>query len=353
MSDPSVQLLANAINGDTGDALLWIVDESLPEETLALVHARPGLRAITNRVDIHDRLQARGIDTELSDFLFSGWQPDSLDSVYFRVGKEKAIVHHVINRAAQLLRVGGELCLIGGKNEGIKTYLKKAGALLGGSAEQYRAAKAVTLGRIRRGQALGQALDDRNYPQMIELSATTPRQQAISLASKPGVYGWNKVDEGSQALVEVLASVLPALQQAPKTVLDLGCGYGYLSVMASTLLPARYLATDNNCAATAMCEENFSRFGVCGEVLLADCASGIDTTVELVLCNPPFHQGFSVEAGLTERFLQAAHRLLGRGGRALFVVNSFIPLERLARGRYAEVEVLANSGRFKVVQLRP
>lgn len=351
MNDPAAQLLATSINAGAANASLWVVDENLADDTLRLVQASQQLRAITNRIDIRDRLRASGIDTELSDFLFSDCQPASLERVYFRVGKEKAIVHHVLNRCADLLRVGGELHLIGGKNEGIKTYLKKAGVLLGGEVEQTRAAKAVLLGRIRRGQATGDPLDDRHYQQAIELQAITPQGEAISLASKPGVYGWNKIDEGSQVLVDTLPAALQALQQPPQTVLDLGCGYGYLAVMASTLLPARFIATDNNCAATAMCRANFASVGVRGEVVLADCAGGIDTPVELVLCNPPFHRGFTVQSGLTERFLAAARRQLRRGGQAIFVVNSFIPLERLARAHFADVEVLVNTGSFKVIRL--
>jgi 16S rRNA (guanine1207-N2)-methyltransferase len=51
------------------------------------------------------------------------------------------------------------------------------------------------------------------------------------------------------------------------------------------------------------------------------------------------------------RFLQASKRLLTTAGQALFVVNTFIPLEHKAKPHFAQVNVLANNGLFKLVAL--
>jgi 16S rRNA (guanine1207-N2)-methyltransferase len=54
---------------------------------------------------------------------------------------------------------------------------------------------------------------------------------------------------------------------------------------------------------------------------------------------------------LTDRFIGAAHRLLRPGGRALFVVNEFIPVERKASLLFKDVRLLSKSEGFKVVSL--
>jgi 16S rRNA (guanine1207-N2)-methyltransferase len=51
------------------------------------------------------------------------------------------------------------------------------------------------------------------------------------------------------------------------------------------------------------------------------------------------------------KFLSAAKRLLANTGQALFVVNNFIPLEHKAKDYFRYIEVLANSGSFKLVAL--
>ena len=134
-------------------------------------------------------------------------------------------------------------------------------------------------------------------------------------------------------------------------MLDLGCGYGFLSVNAHQKGVDSILATDNNAAAVIACQQNFDRLGIKGAVVADDCAANQDERFDLVLCNPPFHQGFSVEGELTDRFLARAARLTARNGMALFVTNMFIPLERKAKGVFAGVDTFADNGSFKLVRL--
>ena len=354
MNDPAFELLVSAINSDNRESLVWVVDENLSAEMCRRVAARPQLRALTNRVDIRDRLVEQGIAVELSDFVFETVEPDRCDAIYFRVSKEKAIVHHIVNRAADYLKTGAELVLAGCKNEGIKTYADKATRYLGTCVDRQRGRKTAELYRIARGATTGPPLDDRDYRQTLDVA-----EGELLFLSKPGLYGWNKIDKGSQLLVATLPQLLQGLARAPLQVVDLGCGYGYLSVMSNRLIEsqrsmeAQFIATDNNAAAVDMCRQNFARHGVVGEVILADCGGGVAAgAADLVLCNPPFHQGFAVEGDLTDRFLRRARELLKPAGCALFVVNSFIPLEKKAQAYFANVEILVNSGSFKVALLR-
>jgi 16S rRNA (guanine1207-N2)-methyltransferase len=76
----------------------------------------------------------------------------------------------------------------------------------------------------------------------------------------------------------------------------------------------------------------------------------------LILCNPPFHQGFSVESALTDKFLNSTQRLLAKKGTAYFVVNAFIPLESKAERVFAKhpsatIAVVANNKQFKVIRI--
>ena len=89
------------------------------------------------------------------------------------------------------------------------------------------------------------------------------------------------------------------------------------------------------------------------EVRAADCGGGIDERFDLVLCNPPFHQGFGVERDLSERFVAAARRLTANDGMALFVTNAFIPIERIARAHFRDVNRVVENGRFKLVGMVP
>lgn len=343
MSDSASQWLLEQIRANSGLASLWCLDEHAQSDDLPI---DPTLNVITNRWDQAARARHAGLNTQFSDFDFSPWADASLDRVFYRVSKEKPVVHHVINEAGRILKPGGELVLCGHKAEGAKTYIEKASAYLGQPQKAKKISQHYTA-RLRRAERLSQPLDDSDY--------TTPRriftENDIAFFSKPGLFGWQKRDKGSALLWEVAA---PRLQCSGATsLLDLGCGYGYLALMTHWLPLQRRVLTDNNAAALAMAAYNVEHNGISAEVIGADCGDSIMDTFDAVLCNPPFHQGFSVSGDLTDRFLGSARSHLTSAGRAWFVVNRFIPLEQKARGVFAHADVLADRDGFKVVELRP
>jgi 16S rRNA (guanine1207-N2)-methyltransferase len=344
MSDGAFELLLPQLQAGT-DNLLWLVDENIAAAEACRVQPRQGLTVMCNRYDIAETLRQRGFAVELGDFDLGRFTAQYFDRICYRVSKEKALVHHLINCAGQWLKAGGQLSISGFKNDGIKTYADKAQAYLGELAEKQRGNKTAMLFSLAATD-LAQPLDDQAYsqPRLLELSG-------LSFYSKPGVFGWNKVDKGSAFLIEHLPALLNSDQCSPARVLDLGCGYGYLTMQAAKLLPARFTATDNNHAAVELCRQNLDLHGIEGEVVLDNCAANITGQFDLILCNPPFHQGFDVEGELTERFLNTARRLLAAQGQALFVVNAFIPLERKASGLFRQVKTLANNRSFKLVLL--
>jgi len=329
---------------------VWVADESDSARDFP-----PGFRfddptlIVTNRIDVYRSHIQQERHVELSDFSFDQVAEGEVDAIYYRVSKEKAVVHHVINCSARLLREGGSLYLTGEKGDGTKTYFEKAKQLLGARRATWKKAKhGVYCGHLTRSTTEPVApLDTQDYPELRPIADL----EGIRFDSKPGIFGWNKIDQGSALLIEQLPRFIEQ-GQPPTTLLDLGCGYGYLAVMAGRQLEIAITATDNNAAATAACERNMQINGIRGQVLLDDCGSDIDTRFDLILCNPPFHRGFSTHSELTQRFLENTQRLLAPGGAALFVVSRFIPLETMAVPYFTQVERCGADGSFKIVSLR-
>lgn len=339
--DAATQLLLNHLHTVKGPTL-WLADEQIDRWSITAAPARSNLFALSNRCDVAAALNARGIAATLSDFDLSATPP--VAHALFRVAKEKALVHHVINAALEKLPPGGTLMLSGYKGDGIKTYIEKAATRAQGEVQIERDSGAL-LGIITRGAELGAPLNDMDYAQ--------PRQIALSdeftVWTKPGVFGWQKIDAGSAFLCEHLTQVWP---QAPQHVLDLGCGYGYLTVRAAAQWPtAHFIATDNNIAATQICARNLQERKIMGRVECSDVGDTLHAKFDAILCNPPFHQGFAHERALTEKFLRQTQRLLQRGGRALLVVNQFIGLEKIAEPLFKRVDVIASNKSFKLVVL--
>lgn len=342
--DAALALLLPFIRAQQRPAL-WVLDEH--GAGIGLNAPVAAVSVVSNRFEVAAALQQADWQAQFSDYDFTPWPAGSLDAVFFRLAKEKPVVHHLINAAAERLAPGGRLLLSGGKQQGIKTYAQQAAKRLGGTLDFKKMGKEY-LAIITRGVTLGLPLDDRDYPRLRPAVA----DDGLEFYSKPGLYGWDKVDEGSALLVEHLGEFVSG--PVPRTVFDLGCGYGYLSVHAwRRFTPQRILACDNNAAALLAAARNFEAHDITGAVVAADCAEGIKETFDLVLCNPPFHQGFGVERDLTERFVVAARRLTASGGVAAFVTNSFIAIERLACEHFRVVETIVDTGRFKLVRMGP
>jgi 16S rRNA (guanine1207-N2)-methyltransferase len=96
------------------------------------------------------------------------------------------------------------------------------------------------------------------------------------------------------------------------------------------------IATDCAAAAIASTHATAAANGVDPriEVRREDAAAGVpDASVDLVLCNPPFHDGGPVSTDATHRMFAAAARVLRPGGELWCVWNSHLryrpALERL------------------------
>ncbi|MFZ5653893.1 MAG: methyltransferase [Pseudomonadota bacterium] len=341
--------MAAEVLGEVGEALcaaggrgLLVADENCPAELLAALPA--GARVLTNRWDLHRAALARGHRSVFSDFELPA--AGDLDLVAAPVAKERAVVHHLINRAALALAPGGRLLLWGGKQTGIKTCGQAAAAALGGATGLRKLGRDY-LSLTGRGTAPLQPLADDDYTGLRPLA-----EPGFGLLfTKPGLFGWDRIDAGSA----LLAARLPALFArlgTPGRVLDLGCGYGLLAVAAHAAGAGDITATDNCAAALAACARNFAARAIAGRVEPSDCAAEIAARFDLVLCNPPHHRGFAADQQLTARFFRAAAAHLEPGGVAVFVAHRTVPAARLAAAAFGRCELLAGDDRFRVYLLQ-
>ena len=348
MGDQSVELLIQQLPQLSGKCLI-VADENWASAAWFSV-ARAGncqRTLISNRFEIAASAEQAGIETCFNDFDFSALEPASFDYLLFRVSKERPVSHHIINWALKLLTPQGKLLLSGEKSDGLKSYADQACKLFGDRSKPQKNGN-YYLATITRHSVGNKLLDDKDYSTLRPIKSS----EEMPLQSKPGIFGWNKIDQGSAFLIQHLPAFLQSFgENPPLSLLDLGCGYGYLSCAASQYGFQQLTATDNNAAALNACRENFAALDIDGEVIAGDAGSQINERFDAIICNPPFHQGFNIDSALTEKFLSASKRLLARSGKALFVVNNFIALEKKAQDYFANVEEVARSGSFKLIKV--
>jgi len=331
-----------------GGALL-VADENLGDVSFSALPKTTVV--VSNRLEVARAAQQAGLVGHFSDFDFQVLAPGSMRRICYRIAKEKPITHHVINQARTLLADGGELTLVGGQQEGIRTYADKAAAYFGGISETRKHGLWYVARIIKVAYGVSAPLDDSDYTALRPIASRGDKY----IYSKPGLFGWDKIDRGSALLAETLTDLSSAVRGSwPSAhLLDLGCGYGYLALVAAEQGVPQVTATDNCAAALLACRRNIAEFAVNAEIVAADCADSIAQRFEAIVCNPPFHRGFACDLGLTARFVAAAARLLAPKGWALFVVQRGVPLEKLAAQCSLQAESIRHDGGFEVFLLSP
>lgn len=340
----------------TAAHFLWVIDEGYnfePKDFDTLISASTTVQItiLTNRFDLKLTSYASRysqVHLHFSDFDFTKLHGQIFNGVFYRVSKEKPVVHHVLNNAAAILHPSATLLVAGRKNEGTKTYLDKLGKQLGLNVKTQKEGELYFgIANVSSPVKPTTSLDSSDYNLLRDVATCCE----LTVKSKPGVYGWKKFDVGTQRLITLLQQRYNNLQA--HSVLDLGCGSGYLSVAVKALKCSQLVATDNNAAAVLATQYNLSENGLMDntQVIADDCAQSIQGVFDLVVCNPPFHKGFETSRELSDLFLKNTARKLSKTGEALFVVNSFIPLEKLAAPYFKQIEKVQNDKSFKIVRL--
>ena len=166
--------------------------------------------------------------------------------------------------------------------------------------------------------------------------------EALQLWSQPGVFSWDRLDEGTSRLL----AVLPPLAGRGA---DLGCGLGVLSLAvlrnpAITELTA--IDIDRRAVEAARRNVTDERARIVHGDVRQTALSGLD----FVVMNPPFHAGGREDRDLGAGFIAAAARGLKRGGRCLLVANIALPYEAPLGSAFRQVRVIDRSGGYKVLE---
>lgn len=340
-------LCSTATDASAPARTLWVMDENPAIDGLLKLNGSTSIDVVSNRYDTREQMAKLRINTFLSDFDFTGL--GLYEQIVYRISKEKMLTHHVINEALRHLTAAGNLYVIGEKTDGIKSITKQAAELYQSDVTARKFGNAYLAQFSRPSDAI---LDSKRLPTAGYTDLRLISHPLLNFYSKPGVFGWEKVDKGSQLLVSCLPPVIQYMKGV-ESVLDLGCGWGYLMLATQAIPIDVRVATDNNVAAVDAANRNFTDAGMNVQCVVDDCGSQIRQRFDLILCNPPFHQGFQVSDTMTEKFLKSASRLSRRSTRAIFVVNQFIPLQKLAESYFKESRLLASAHGFNVFELRP
>lgn len=132
--------------------------------------------------------------------------------------------------------------------------------------------------------------------------------QNLTVQSMPGVFSPRSLDPGTREMLPFIAA------EPGQRFLDLGCGAGVVSLVASQVWGCQVTAVDVSARALRLTRLN----APAAEVIASDGFSALHgRQFDLIASNPPYHTDFAVAKG----FIEGAHRHLAPGGWLYLVVK--------------------------------
>lgn len=242
-----------------------------------------------------------------------------------------------------LLRPGGTVYVVGAKNKGIDALGSELERIFGNA----------TLVGYKRGQRLYAATRSADFtppapPAELD-HAVEVRGQTLILRERPGVFARGLLDAATAMLADTM------LIREADSVLDLGCGSGILGMVAARLSDVgEVFMTDADIEAIELARINIERNGIANAKAIAgDGAFPVRyRQFDVIVTNPPFHQGRTQDTSLVNRFIDHAATVLRSDGIFYLVANRFLKYEPKLGEYFREVREAAGDGKYKVLEMR-
>ncbi|EKA6435410.1 16S rRNA (guanine(1207)-N(2))-methyltransferase RsmC [Salmonella enterica] len=165
----------------------------------------------------------------------------------------------------------------------------------------------------------------------------------LTIKTLPGVFSRDGLDVGSQLLLSTLTP------HTKGKVLDVGCGAGVLSAALASHSPkVRLTLCDVSAPAVEASRATLAANGLEGEVFVSNVFSEVKGRFDMIISNPPFHDGMQTSLDAAQTLIRGAVRHLNSGGELRIVANAFLPYPKILDETFGFHEVIAQTGRFKV-----
>ena len=242
---------------------------------------------------------------------------------------------------------GGQVYLLGANDSGIKSLITDAGALFA-SPHTLSYKGGHRIGSAYKAQSgTGYPAQWGDIPTQMQTRVIETPLGPLAIGTMPGVFSWQALDEGTNFLLqqETLQTFAGGVD-----ILDMGCGTGVIGCVLGRRAAAVHLVDVSLLA--VMCARETIRLNDLSNArpYPSDLYSEVgDARFDLIVSNPPFHQGFAQTQDITRQLIAQASDYLKSGGRLVIVANVFLPYESLLQEHLAEMQTLARNNRYKVL----
>ncbi|ELR65198.1 23S rRNA (guanine-N-2-) -methyltransferase rlmG [Photobacterium marinum] len=170
----------------------------------------------------------------------------------------------------------------------------------------------------------------------------------MTITNHANVFSSDSLDIGARLLLEHIPQ-----NDHLKDIIDLGCGNGVIGLKAARLNPqAKITCVDESYMAVSSCQANAELNLETPEQITAKVNNCLDQfpakSVDLVLCNPPFHQQTAITDHIAWQMFCDSKQVLRSKGQLIVIGNRHLGYDGKLKRLFGNVSVIAQNNKFVV-----
>lgn len=260
------------------------------------------------------------------------------DVIVIKMPKTMALLEHQLATVKAI--ASADATIIAG---GMVKYLEKNHFAL---FERYLGPVSTSLAKKKARLLFVEQLSDQHYPSPYPSSFNVP-ELGIELSNHANLFSRTRLDQGTRLYLQHL-SQLPRATSA----IDMGCGNGVMGLALKRSLPEleTLLFVDESFMALASSRDNYLRMvgSLQGAGFVA--SNGFhqleSPPVDLVVCNPPFHQANTIGDYIAWDMFKQSRQFLNPQGRLVVVGNRHLNYHQKIKRLYGNIELLGSNSKF-------
>ena len=268
------------------------------------------------------------------------WPTQPVDLVLIKIPKTLALLEDQLIRL-QLILTTTTIIIAAGMVKAMPSSVWKL-------MERYLGSTTPSLAR-KKARLIFTSLNDKRqqftnpYPVYYQLENT----DYYRICNHANVFSRDSLDIGTRFLLKHLPKNTHA-----KDIVDLGCGNGVVGLMLAENHQSAHLTfVDESYMAIASAKENFqTAFDKrTADFCVTDGLTEFKTeTMDLIVCNPPFHQQNTVGNQIAMTLFKHSHRVLRQGGELWVIGNRHLSYHIDLKRLFGQCNVVASNDKFVI-----
>jgi len=268
--------------------------------------------------------------------------PENLDIILFKIPKTNALL---IEQLIRIKEVANENTLFIAADR-VKDIHSKTLKLFEKYLGTTKTSLAVKKARLVFCQFDNKEKHNSPYPTLWPLP-NNKLERDFTISNHANVYAREKLDIGARYFIENLPDVAPDTK-----VIDLGCGNGVIGLTVLAQQPKAHVQFfDESVMAIASAknniESNLPELTQQCQFHLTDCLAEVESnSVDLILCNPPFHQNSATTDHIAWQMFRDSHRALKKGGELRIIGNRQLAYHIKLQRLFGNEKLIASNDKF-------